>query len=148
MGATPSEDLALRAWRAVLRGHNRILRGLDAELTERYGLSYRAFDVLVRLSRSAGGAMRMSELATAVMLTPSGTTRLVDQLVERNLVLRKSDSKDARVQLAVLTPEGRALLRKAYQGYARAVRRLFADRFSEQQLLVFAEAFEELVGSP
>jgi DNA-binding MarR family transcriptional regulator len=143
----PPEDLALRAWRAVIRGHNRILRGLDAELTEKYGLSYRAFDVLLRLSRASGSSIRISELANLVLLTPSGATRLIDQLVERALVVRKPDPSDARVQLVLLTAEGRALFRKAYTTYSRAVRRLFADHLTEEQLTAITTAFEDLTAT-
>lgn len=142
-----SDELPLRAWRAVLRGHNRVLRGLDVELTERYGLSFRAFELLSRLSRAPGACVRMSELATMVLLTPSGATRLVDQLVERGLLARKSLPSDARAQLVVLTPEGRALLRRAYKGYGRAVQRLFADHFTPEQLTSIAETFEALLAT-
>ena len=92
--------------------------------------------------------MRMTELAVNVLMTPSGVTRLIDQMVERGLVLRKPDPNDARGQCAVLTPEGKALLRKSSTAYHRAVRRHFADRFSEEQLTVLAETFEAALAQP
>ena len=45
------------------------------------------FDILIRLARSDGFELRMSELAAQASLTPSGLTRAVDRLQEQGLVV-------------------------------------------------------------
>jgi DNA-binding MarR family transcriptional regulator len=139
------DELGLRAWRTVLRSHARVMRAVDAELEAGMDLSARSYDVLVRLSRSSNGSLRMSELATGVLLSPSGITRLVDHLVARGLVSRRRDPADARGYLAELTKEGRALQRRASRLYDRVIQEHFAERLTEEQLQTIVEALEGLL---
>jgi len=140
-----TDELGLRAWRAVLRSHAQVIRSLDAEIESGVDLSVRAYEVLVRLSRSPSGCLRMSELAAGVLLSPSGVTRLLDQLVARGFVSRRRDPADARGYLAELTKEGRAVFKRAHVLYERAVREHFADRLTEEQLTMIADALGGLV---
>ena len=48
------------------------------------------FDVLIRLARSPGQQLRMTDLATQTALSTSGITRVVDRLEKRGLVRRES----------------------------------------------------------
>lgn len=139
------DDLALRSWRALLRSHATILRALDAELSQGTGLSIRAYEVLVRLSHAPDGAMRMADLAASVYLSPSGITRLVDHLVTRGLVQRRQDPSDARGHFAMLTKQGVALVSKASRVYTRGVKKHFAARLAQSQLLAVAEALESFL---
>ena len=52
-------------------------------------LSNQSFDVLIRLARTQGSELRMSELAAQTSLTPSGLTRSVDRLQDQGLVVRR-----------------------------------------------------------
>ncbi len=49
------------------------------------GLSRTDFDVLLRLARSPGQRLRMTDLATQTALSTSGVTRVVDRLENRGL---------------------------------------------------------------
>ena len=64
-----------------------------------------------RLRRAGERGLRMSDLASRVVLSPSGATRAVDQLERKGLVERRVFEGDKRGYLATLTAEGRALLR-------------------------------------
>ena len=66
------------------------------------------FEVLIRLARSPGGRLRMSDLAAQTSLTPSGLTRAVDRLVELGMVTRETCAADRRGSFAALTAKGRA----------------------------------------
>ena len=140
-----AEDPALRAWRALLRAHRRVSRALDAELSRRGGLPLRAYEVLSRLARAPGCAMRMSDLASSVLLSASGVTRLVDQLADRGLIERQADSKDARATIAVLTREGKALLRKTNGIYSEGVIKHFASHLADAEVQAIAEALEGML---
>jgi DNA-binding MarR family transcriptional regulator len=139
-----TDDLRMQAWRSVLRSHARVTRAVDAELQAGIGLPFRWYDLLVRLSRSPTSSLRMSELASAILMSPSGATRLVDQLVAKGLVSRRKDPSDARGYLAELTKEGRAMLRKSTAVYEQAIHRHFAEHLSEHQLQTIIEALESL----
>jgi DNA-binding MarR family transcriptional regulator len=139
-------DTELRAWQALLHAHHDLTRKLDDELRAEHGLSFGSYDVLLRLARAPGHALRMTELAERVMLSPSGLTRLVDQLSDEGLVQRKRVEQDARVVLARLTDQGRQVLRHAATTHLRGIRQHFTGRLSEQQLRNVASALEAVTG--
>ncbi|MGH9251024.1 MAG: MarR family winged helix-turn-helix transcriptional regulator [Acidimicrobiales bacterium] len=57
-------------------------------------------------------------------------SRLVDDLVAEGHVTRAPDPADGRVSFAVLTPAGRAVLRKAAPVYLAGIRRHFTDHLT------------------
>jgi DNA-binding MarR family transcriptional regulator len=85
-----------------------------------------------------GGHLRMTELADTVLLSPSGTSRLVDRLVAGGLIERRSCDDDGRAVHAAITDRGRARLEEAGPVYAEALRRLFIDQFSPEEYEVLA----------
>lgn len=86
-------------------------RGLDQ--LAGHGVSPVEFEVLIRLARSPGGLLRMSDLAAQTALTSSGVTRVVDRLAERGLVTRQACATDRRATYTVLSDTGRRLLAAA-----------------------------------
>jgi DNA-binding MarR family transcriptional regulator len=129
-----------RAWRAFLHTHARVIRRLDAELQAERGLTLSAYEVLLRLRAAPKCGLRMTQLAEEVLLSPSGCTRVVDQLVTRGFVERTRDPGDGRSQLAVLTPRGRDELRAAAPVHVRGIREHFTGRLSPTQLTSIADA--------
>src|SRR5947208_15372183 len=85
----------LEAWDAFLRAHATLMRRLELDLTEATGLALADFDVLAQLAR-AGGALRMTDLATRALVSRSGMTRRVARLVEEGLVQRANAASDGR----------------------------------------------------
>jgi DNA-binding MarR family transcriptional regulator len=85
-----------------LRGH------LDRRLAAEAGLPLQWFELLLRLARSPGHHLRMSDLAAQTSLTPSGLTRAVDRLEAAGLVERAPCPSDRRGAFARLTPDGLA----------------------------------------
>jgi DNA-binding MarR family transcriptional regulator len=140
------DEAELRAWQAFLHAHHDVTQILEAELRTEHGLSLGSYDVLVRLARASGGALRMTDLARRVMLSPSGLTRLVDQLVEQGLVERDRSDEDARVVRALLTDAGRRAVRRAARTHLRGVRDHFTGRLSATQLRSLASTLETITG--
>src|SRR4051812_25613872 len=100
---SPLTELELAAWQGMLRVVFRLRREMGAVLEREHGLSMADYDVLVRLAEQPGNAMRMAELADAVLQPRSTITRIVDGLVGRELVRRERAVEDARGQRAILT---------------------------------------------
>lgn len=123
------------------------MRRLDAELVDAHGLPLSHYDVLLQLAE-AGGRLRMSELADAVLLSRSGLTRLVDQLERRGLVTRRRSPADARGVEALLTDEGRDRLREAVPTHVAGVRRLFLERLGPERQAALADAWRSLGHEP
>ena len=86
---------------------------LERRLESNAGLSNQSFDVLIRLARTPGNRLRMSELAAQTTLSPSGLTRSVDRLEDTGLVVREICPEDRRGAFAVLTVEGKAVMDEA-----------------------------------
>jgi DNA-binding MarR family transcriptional regulator len=143
--SAPLKAEELAAWRGMLRAHSQLTRQLDSELKDGHGLPLSAYEVLLFLEGSEGGAMRMSELADSVLLSHSGVTRRVDVLERDGLVERRRCPSDARGLLAVLTDSGRAALAEARTTHLAGVRRHFLARFSEEELGTFGGFWDRLL---
>src|SRR3954464_10721573 len=130
----PLDTREMQAWHAFIHAHTRVVRKLEQELESEHCLTLPAYEVLAHLSEASDGRLRMSDLATFAVLTPSGLTRLVDKLVRDGLVERARCEGDARVVYAVVTPAGLERLAAAYPTHLRGVRRHLVDRLGPAQL--------------
>ncbi len=113
------------AWYGLLRTHADLVRALDRELQERCGISFGDYDVLVTLANGPVEGMRMGQLADAIVLSPSGVTRVVARLERDGLVERRAENQ--RIVRAALTEQGRARLEAAAPVHLEGIRRRFLD---------------------
>ena len=113
------------AWYGLLRTHADLVRALDRELQEACGISFGDYDVLVTLANGPAEGMRMGQLAEAIVLSPSGVTRVVARLERAGLVERQAENQ--RIVRAVLTAQGRARLEAAAPIHHDGIRRRFLD---------------------
>ena len=86
----------------------------------------------------------MSDLASAVLLSQSGLTRLVDRLVRSGSVERTRCEEDRRGQYADLTAAGRSRLAEARPAHLAGVHGRFLDRFDESELRLLAGFWERV----
>lgn len=145
------DELQFRAWRAFLYAYSLVVPTLDRELIRAQGLSFNQFEVLVWVRRAGEEGLRMSDLASRVILSPSGVTRAVDQLERMGLMDRCVFEGDKRGQLAKITPEGKAFLRKATKAHLEGLRKHFLNHLSPTELEYLASAMEAVLdgeGSP
>jgi DNA-binding MarR family transcriptional regulator len=145
------DELEFRAWRAFLYAYAKVVPTLDLSLVRSQNLSLNQFEVLAWLARAGRRGLRMSDLASRIVLSPSGVTRVVDRLEQRGLVERCVFEDDKRGSVATLTADGRALLRKAATAQVLDVREHFLKHLSRQQLQHLTTALEVILdgeGSP
>lgn len=121
----------LAAWRGFLRVQSTLLRELSAELEHSHGLTLSAYEVLLFLEAAPRNQLRMSELATSVLLSPSGVTRLVDRLVAEGLVTKRRCAEDRRGSWATITDAGMTRLQEARRTHLAGVRRAFLGPLAE-----------------
>jgi DNA-binding MarR family transcriptional regulator len=105
-------------------------RVFQRRLEDEQSLSAQSFDVLIRLARSPGHELRMSELAAQTSLTPSGLTRSIDRLQDQGLVQRRDCPEDRRGSFAFLTPEGTALMGRAVPNHVAHIDEVLSDLFT------------------
>jgi DNA-binding MarR family transcriptional regulator len=130
----------LGAWRAFLTAHARVVRLIEVELAESAALPYLWYDVLVAVAEAPGRELRMGDLARALLLTRSNSTRLVDKVEAAGLVRRESAASDGRGTVATLTPAGLRALRRAWPVYARGIRSHFLEHLSKAEMRLLREA--------
>ncbi|RYX97641.1 MAG: MarR family transcriptional regulator [Comamonadaceae bacterium] len=92
---------------------------------------------------SAGRPLAQSELAQRLGVEPATMVAMVDRLVGSGLVVRQPSETDRRVNLVVLTPEGKKLY-KSVKVQADAVRRELLASIDRDQLLIATELLEKL----
>ena len=98
-------DLAVRLRLAVTRTARRLRQEADSQLTPSTGAALASVERL--------GPLTPSELAAIEAIQRPTATRVIALLEEAELVVRAPDPADRRSSLVSVTPEGRALLRKA-----------------------------------
>ncbi|MDX6690762.1 MAG: hypothetical protein QOG15_2219 [Solirubrobacteraceae bacterium] len=135
----------LRAWRGLLRVHAAMSKALDAELEAAHGLQLSSYEVLMYLADAEDERMRMCDLASSILLSRSGLTRLVDRLAREGLIERVACHDDARGAFAKLTPGGRQKLAEARATHLAGVRAMFLDRFTPEQLDQMGDAWDQVL---
>jgi hypothetical protein len=90
----------------LVEGYSRVTARLQQDLQEECGLPPTWFEVLLRLARTPGGRLRMTELAGQVSFTSGGFTRLADRLEAAGYLQREPCPTDRRAAFAVITAEG------------------------------------------
>lgn len=100
-----AHQVVVAAWEEALRPHD---------------LTRTQYLALATLALSPDGARRLSYLSRYLMVHQTTITLMVDGLEKRGLVAREAHPTDRRTTLAVLTKDGRLLLRRATKAAAAA----------------------------
>jgi DNA-binding MarR family transcriptional regulator len=122
-------------------------RSVSAQLQADHGLTVNEYEALLLLSQAEDQHMRGVDLANSLQLTPSGVTRLLNGLRERELVDKAACPSDARVAYAVLGEAGRSKLKEASCTHVAAVRALFEERYSSSEIDALIELLGRLPGA-
>jgi len=98
------------------------------------GIATDAFEVLLRLSRSPNGRLRMSELSRQLTITTGGASRMVERLERDGLVRRVPSTDDRRVVYTELTDTGRTELARAIGPHLDDLRDIFTVRLRPEHV--------------
>lgn len=139
----PATTDQLAAWRALYRADSLLFAALDEHLRAGVGIVYAEREVLDALHRG-GGRLRMGTLAAELMISPSGTTRLVTRMEQRSWVRRESVPEDRRSTWAELTDAGRDVLYQAQPVVDAVVATFFGGHLSTVALKTCALALATL----
>ncbi len=139
---SPSEE---RAWRALQFMQMRLTAALARQLATESALSYQDYLVLVTLTDRPDGRMRLFELGHQLGWEQSRLSHQVTRMADRDLVTKERCESDRRGSFVVLTDEGRASIEQAAPGHADAVRRLFVDVLTAEQLADIGGAAEAVL---
>ncbi|MFJ3697633.1 MarR family winged helix-turn-helix transcriptional regulator [Streptomyces sp. NPDC090052] len=148
MAATDPALTALsQGWCALSLLHGRIEAQVEKALQRGHGLSVREYSLLDTLSRQhdgPGGHLQMKQVADAVVLSQSATTRLVTRQEDRGLLTRYLCDTDRRGIYTDVTEAGLALLAEARPTNAAALREALDEAANDPELAPLVRAVEEL----
>jgi len=129
-------------WRTFLEASQLLDRRMELRLRADTGLTHPQFEILVHLSGSPEGRLRMWELGERMVTTKSGLTYQITQLVKAGLVRRATcaPEDDRRGVNAEITEQGRAAVAEAGPCVEAVAREHLLDVLSADQLEVVHEA--------
>ncbi|MFV2117612.1 MarR family winged helix-turn-helix transcriptional regulator [Streptomyces sp. Act-28] len=143
----PSLTALAQGWCALSLLHGRIESHVERALEARHGLSVREYsllDVLSRQHSGPGGHLQMKQVADAVVLSQSATTRLVTRLEDRGLLTRYLCETDRRGIYTDVTEAGQKLLAEARPTHDAALREALDEAAKKPELAPLVKALEDL----
>lgn len=140
---TALDDPRLTAMGLLAETYKGLWSVLSPQIKE-HGLNETEFEVLLRLLRSDGTRLRMSDLAAQTALSTSGITRVVDRLERDGLVCRETCTSDRRGYWAALTAEGAARIRGTIDGHTAILDEYFTGRLSADELEALMHALRKV----
>ncbi len=133
MTAEPDDSRWMTAWMMLVRTHTRFWERVASEMRREHGLTIARYDVLAHLNL-AGGRMGLSDLASAIALSPSGLSKLLDRMDAAGLIRRDPDPGDARAVFATITPFGQMLVEQARASHHGLLRQTFAAALDDRDV--------------
>jgi DNA-binding MarR family transcriptional regulator len=127
------------AWRSLQEMHRRLDGELARRLSAESGLSYPDYVVLVALTASEGDELRLFELGERLGWEKSRLSHHITRMVKRDLVVKQRCPEDQRGWSVVVTRHGRNEIEAAAPSHVEAVRELFVNLLTRDQLAVVAE---------
>jgi DNA-binding MarR family transcriptional regulator len=129
----------LQTWREFIETTEALRTVLAARLQSDTGLSPGDYAVLLALSEAENGRMRSSELATRVGWERSRLSHHLGRMERRQLIRRGKAAADSRGAEIGLAPAGAAAFREATAPHLRAIRELFVDALTPEQVAAAAD---------
>jgi DNA-binding MarR family transcriptional regulator len=120
----------------LLRTTDMLVRGAIGVLKEE-NLSHTQYNVL-RILRGAPQGLACGEIARRMITRDPDVTRLLDRMEKRGLISRARESRDRRMVLARLTPEGRKLADRLDEPVQKIHRKLLGH-LGKQRLRALGE---------
>jgi DNA-binding MarR family transcriptional regulator len=141
MTKRPSE-IVVRAWARLMKAQQLALAAIERELKEAGLPPLVWYDVLLEVERAGNDGSRPFELERAMLLAQYNLSRLIDRIERAGYLERRTCEDDGRGQLIVITDRGKAIRRKMWPVYARAIESSVGTNLSAKQ----AAALDDLLG--
>ncbi|GAA3478051.1 MarR family winged helix-turn-helix transcriptional regulator [Streptomyces yanii] len=141
----PALTVLASGWGALSLLHGKIEAHIERALQSGHDLSVREYSLLDVLSRQhdgPGGHLQMRQVADAVVLSQSATTRLVSRLEDRRLLSRYLCPTDRRGIYTNVTEAGLKLLEEARPTNDAVLREALDQAAANPELASLVEAVE------
>ncbi|MEE6259361.1 MarR family winged helix-turn-helix transcriptional regulator [Plantactinospora sonchi] len=129
----------LRIWRDFIETTEALRSRLASRLQTESALSPGDYAVLLALSEAQDRRMRSSALATQIGWERSRLSHHLGRMERRGLIRREECVTDTRGAEVLLTPAGDEAFRRSTVPHLRAIRELFVDALTPEQLRAAGE---------
>jgi DNA-binding MarR family transcriptional regulator len=89
---------------------------------------------------------RMSDIAHRLILSPGGTTKVIDRLESMGYVIRKPDPTDRRATIVELTDDGREAMAQARKVIDQGLAAHWAIHVNDEESAVILEVMKRVLG--
>ena len=135
-GKRPSDDLNFYSLLGIVQCGIWLQSDLEKYLLS-YDLSFGRFSILLAILESEGKVITGNDISIKLGLSKPTITKLVNKLLENNLIEYKVDDLDLRKKRLLLTRDGKKVLEKTIPGYLERMRIIGANiSIDEKQLLL------------
>ncbi|HKY13558.1 MAG TPA: MarR family transcriptional regulator [Microthrixaceae bacterium] len=128
-----ADDDRLTLWGLFLEAFHGLEDGLLADLDGVFSYPPAFFEVLLRVARTPGHAVPMTQLANMVLFSSGGFTKLADRMEAAGLIERVPCPTDRRKLLATITPEGERVLEKALKVHVPSIDRRLVEPLTVEE---------------
>ena len=139
------DDERLGAWLNLIQANRVVSDTLEEGVEAAAGLSLAEYELLLRIGHSPDGRLRMADLASLLLVSKSGVTRLVDRVELAGLAKREFSANDRRVTFASITDAGREALDRAAPAFARGLAQAFAHHLDDSDVACLRAALRKVL---
>jgi DNA-binding MarR family transcriptional regulator len=112
--------LAVNAWESLFRAQHEVFDEIRTDFEGR-DLTQDEYDVLLTVTRAPEMTARLRDITRLALVSQPSVSRLVDRMVARGLVTKRSDPHDGRGSLVTATDEGARAFRELATRHAVTV---------------------------
>ncbi len=147
MSTEPGNDV-IRVWTRLMRAQQTALAEIETALKQADLPPLAWYDVLLELDRAAPDGLRPFALERALLLPQYGLSRLLDRIEAAGYLERRPCPEDGRGQIVVISKSGKALRRRMWPVYARALNAAIGDRLAAAEAKALAALLDKLLDAP
>lgn len=147
MSKEPGKDV-IRVWTRLMRAQQTALAQIEASLKQADLPPLAWYDVLLELDRAGPDGLRPFALERALLLPQYGLSRLLDRIEAAGYLERRPCPEDGRGQIVVISKSGKALRRRMWPVYARALNAAIGDRLGAAEAKTLAALLDKLLDTP
>jgi DNA-binding MarR family transcriptional regulator len=125
-----------RVFNDIIRFETELWNAVDARLRDEFDLPLARFEPMLVIAGRPG--CRVHDIATELVITVGGTSKLVDRIEAAGHCRRRPNPDDRRSSIIELTAAGKRLLAKASKAFDEELEALLGETMSERSLQQFA----------
>ena len=135
----------IRAWARLMTAQQLALSAIERDLKTAGLPPLVWYDVLLELDRAPAAGLRPFELERTMLLAQYNLSRLVDRIERAGYVERRACEEDARGHRIAITERGRALRRRMWPVYARAIEAAVGRHLTAKQSVMLDDVLGHLI---